>query len=737
MERRTGLDESAPIASQFQMDLRISPGGVVVPTLIASMALGPLAEAHSGLSGALLLTLLGLWAVLAAAWMLAGRWPEASRWLTVGGMVAAVVLLDSMGVPGALPLLAIPTALTVAMVGMPAAAIGALGESLLLLAMMALGMANASVSAVAVALVAVWASFGVLCGVYHTVYQIGGWSWGQYQRAERLLEEARDRRGELRQALGDLAEANLQLTRLNRLADGLRQAAEEARRAKEQFVANVSHELRTPLNMIVGFSEMILKAPQAYGSSLPGPLLADLAVVLRNSQHLSSLIDDVLDLSEIEAGRMALTKERVALGDIIDAAVVAVRPLFESKGLSLEVEQEAGLPSVLCDPTRLRQVFLNLLSNAGRFTERGGVRVSTRRQEEHIVVSVSDTGPGIAAEDLGKIFQPFQQLDSSLRRRHGGSGLGLAISKSFVEMHGGTMWLESEKGSGSTFFFKLPIDPAVPAGNSPSRWFSLYWHYEEHRGRSTAPKVSLRPRLVVLETGSSLSRLLTRYMDGAEVVPVAGRENLVHELGRVPAQALLINGTSLAQPLPDFLRGLPLPYGMPVIRCSIPSASAAADALGVSGYLVKPVSRDALLGELHRLAPKAETLLLVDDEPEALQFFRRVLSSAEQGYRVLRASDGQQALNILRAQRPDALLLDLVMPEMDGFQLLAAKEGDPALRDIPTIVISARDPAGQPIVTNVLSITRSGGLPTGHLLECIGAVIRVLSLTKQAGNPAQ
>ena len=172
--------------------------------------------------------------------------------------------------------------------------------------------------------------------------------------------------------LEDLASANVQLARLNQLAQGMRHAAEDARRAKEEFVANVSHELRTPPNMIVGFSEMMLQAPQTYGKKIPSALLADLAVIQRNSQHLSSLIDDVLDLSQIEVGKMALTKERVAFQEVVQAAVTAVRPLFDSKGLHLKTEVPGDLPLVFCDRTRIREVVLNLLSNAGRFTEHGG-----------------------------------------------------------------------------------------------------------------------------------------------------------------------------------------------------------------------------------------------------------------------------------------------------------------------------------------------------------------------------
>ncbi|MCP4534139.1 MAG: HAMP domain-containing histidine kinase, partial [Delftia sp.] len=289
-----------------------------------------------------------------------------------------------------------------------------------------------------------------------------------------------------------------------RLSDRLKtmhQVAEEARRAKEEFVANVSHELRTPLNMIIGFSEIITESPQVYGASLPPALLADIGAIQRNSRHLSRLVDDVLDLSQIEAGRMALNKEWASLPDIIGAATLAVRPLFESKGFYLETDIPPDLPPVFCDSTRVRQVLINLLSNAGRFTERGGVRVRIERAENEIVISVSDTGPGIGVEAQQKLFEPFQQLDSSIRRRHDGSGLGLSISKRFVEMHVGKMWIESQVGVGATIYFSLPLEtplPAIPGGGSALRWFNPYQPYEKRTRRSKAPAPSFVPRYVLL-----------------------------------------------------------------------------------------------------------------------------------------------------------------------------------------------------------------------------------------------
>ena len=458
-------------------------------------------------------------------------------------------------------------------------------------------------------------------------------------------------------------------------------------------------------------------------------------MIRRNAEHLSELIDDVLDLSQIEAGQMALTKEHVQFAEVVQAVLVAVRPLFESKGLTLDVEIPDELPPVFCDRTRIREVLLNLLSNAGRFTERGSVRVQVSSTEHDLWVSVADTGPGIAAEGVLKLFQPFQQADGTIRRRYGGTGLGLSISKRFIEMHGGEIGVESAPGRGTTFTFHLPLASATPTGDDFTRWLVPDWEYLQRTRPSAAPRAVLRPRLVVLEAGHSLQRLLTRYLDGVEIASVETWEGALRELVSSPSQALLINELSVERTMAR-LKTIPLPHDTPVLICSVPGIDRAAGALGVSDYLVKPISRDALLAALDRLDARTEhapgkTILIADDEPEALRLFRRMLDSSGRNYRVLRARDGQKALHMLRQHQPDVLLLDLVMPNMDGFELLEAKRHDPALCDIPTIVLSARDPAGQPIVSNALTITHENGLSARHLVTCIKSLCELVA----AGAP--
>jgi len=269
----------------------------------------------------------------------------ASAWALVLGCLAVDLLVVMWAnVHAAVYLLALPVGLATLFVSVAGGALTATLCTLLLVFAPVVPVSDPALQATA--LIGVWGTVGLVWLTLRPFSNAMRWYSFSYEQNRDLLEQARDSRVQLKQTLEDLADANLQLTRLNRLAQGLRQDAERARSAKQEFVANVSHELRTPLNMIVGFSEMMMQAPNIYGRDIPQDLLADLDVILRNSQHLSKLIDDVLDLSQIEAERVALTRERVSLREIVEAAALAVRPLFDSKELYLKVDVPAGLPAV-------------------------------------------------------------------------------------------------------------------------------------------------------------------------------------------------------------------------------------------------------------------------------------------------------------------------------------------------------------------------------------------------------
>ncbi len=700
--------------------------GMILLT-VASLIPDPLS---AGLP-ALLLFLLPL-----LIWQLLSRHYSTAAWLLVGGALAINLLIALWGqMPTTLYLLWLPVGIAALFLGFTSGLGVALVCMLLLLYLQRIE-PSIEPALCAVAAIGISGVLGLVWLTLHPLLTAISWFRSSYEQNCRALEEARDRQEQLGRLVDDLADANLQLTRLNRVAGAMRQAAEDARHAKEQFVANVSHELRTPLNMIIGFSEMITQAPNIYGGHLPPALLADFEVILRNSRHLSQLIDDVLDLSQMEAGQMAITKERVQFSELVHAAIVAVRPLFQSKGLELQSEIPPDLPPIYCDRTRIRQVLLNLLSNAGRFTERGGVTIKVKQEAASLVVSVADTGPGIEASALAHLFQPFQQLDDSLSRRVGGNGLGLSISKRFVELHDGQMWVSSEVGVGTTFYFSLPIVPdAWPGPLAEVTPLNPEWEFRQRLRPFAAPPPVVRPRFVVLEEEDNLQRMLRRYWDQVEVEAVTTLEDARAALQAAPAQALLVNDPTGTHHFEQLRTLAELPYGTPLLLCAIPSIHQVIDTLGAADYLMKPITRENLFAALERLQIKDRTVLVVDDEPDALQLYRRMLTSTPQPYRVLRADNGEDALAILSTQRPDAMLLDLVMPKLDGFQLLAAKNRDPMLREIPAIIMTASNPAGQLIVSSALTITQPGGLSVSQLLACMAKISEILAPWNHSGDP--
>jgi signal transduction histidine kinase/CheY-like chemotaxis protein len=671
-------------------------------------------------------------ALIPLIWLISRRsFVLASVLLVLGSLAGVTLVLTWGGIPEALPLFLLPAGLAMVCFGTLAGVPIGLGLSFLFI------LAPGPFSAVSPALrvvsgIGIWAVIGLVWLTLRPLISAVDWSWQAYAEGRRLLEQSREFQVRLQQALEDLTQANGQLNRLNALANNLRRAAEEERRIKEQFVANVSHELRTPLNMVIGFSEMILKTPDAYagenGQKLPARLLADLQVVLRNSQHLSSLIDDVLDLSQIEAGQMALVKEPVEIGEVVEAAATAVRPLFDSKHLYLDYEVEAGLPPVYCDRTRIREVLLNLLSNAGRFTSQGGVRLRAWRETGSVVFSVQDTGPGISPQDREKLFQPFQQLDPSIRRKHGGTGLGLSISKSFVELHDGKMWVESEEGQGTTFFFRLPVEAPESAQSGFQRWVNPYMTYEKRTRPPYHPEIDRRPRVMIVESGAILRRLLGRYLPGVDLVAAQDLMQVREMLEQSPARMVIVNQPP-GEPFADDLLQPSLPDETPLLMVCVADPVYYAPAPGVPEMLVKPISQEALVAALDKVAlgKTIQSVLLVEDDEDAQKLFVRMLDSTGRGYRVARAGNGAQALRLLERRQFDVILLDLIMPVMDGYQFLRARADSARLQQIPVVLISAQDTRGHPIISRYLAAARPGGISVQQLLDSLQALSAILS----------
>ena len=578
----------------------------------------------------------------------------------------------------------------------------------------------------------IWGIAFLMCMFDRVLKGYLSWSWESVANAREELEELRRRQAELKHALSDLDLANREVIRLNDLLVAAREAIDEARRAKEEFVAAVSHELRTPLNMVIGFSDEILERPELYSAHLPEDLLTDIAAIKRNAEHLARLVDDVLDLSEADAGLTRLTKEPTSIRDVIADVRSTMAPFFERKGLRLTTRLAPNLPLIVCDAVRIRQVILNLVSNAARFTESGGAAIRARLDGDSIVLRVSDTGSGIESSSIKRLFEPFQQGDPAIRRKHGGTGLGLAISKRFVEMHGGRIWIESQVGRGTTVCFTLPIE-TQPADSKVKRLFSPYHDYVPRTQSPLTPAPSAKPHVLVYEQDSSLGALVEHYADDLAVESIGSPQALSRSVASDTIRALVINdmpaqARQLAAALPR------TSFDIPILSCWVPGRNAPGSDMGVQGYLVKPIRRPELLAAIEGAAPETKHILLVDDDAEARQLFHRMLDDAPARYDVTETDNGESALEMMRDLRPDLVLLDLVMPGRDGVQVLATKAENDAIRDIPVIVVSARDPHREPVMSTALVVTRRSGLSARDLAHAIQAI--AAALPPRFGAPA-
>lgn len=539
---------------------------------------------------------------------------------------------------------------------------------------------------------------------------LSGWA-----QAREALKEVRERRAELYRVVRALEEATYRIERMNEELIIARREAELARALKAKFVATVSHELRGPLNLILGFSRMMALAPEKYGQPLPPAYRADIDAIYRNSQHLAALVDDILELSQIEADRLALVKDHIQLeDDVIKKAIEIMQPLAERKGLYLRQEIATELPWVLADPIRLRQVLLNLLNNAIRFTERGGVTVRAERRDSQILVSVQDTGMGIADEDLSQLFEAFRQLHVREKGEERGSGLGLNICKQLVELHGGQIWAESRKGVGTTVYFTIPLP-----GTEPIKADLVKTAEVQHRLRT--PKSCL-----VVHHDPMFIRLLARYLEGYHVVGVPDEKAALPALDDLHPRAILTVHELLPRVESLLAR---TSYDVPIISWSTPSATDLGEPSGIIGYLVKPISAETLATVLKRVEREDEIkVLIVDDDPDTVRLLELMLTSMPRPYRILKAFDGFQALQRMQEVVPDIVLMDLLMPGLDGQQTIARMRADDRLREVPVVIISARDRSEESLTLGTpICVRRRSPIEIATGTKCLQALLDLLS----------
>jgi signal transduction histidine kinase/CheY-like chemotaxis protein len=472
--------------------------------------------------------------------------------------------------------------------------------------------------------------------------------------ARESMEEARSHRGQMFKVLKDLDMAYYRLERANASLIAAWKEAEGAERSKAEFITYVSHEMRNPLNLLIGFSEIILTSPESYGSQpLPRPYREDINKINQNALHLMALLDDVIDLARADVNRINLTKEEIHVPDLVEETVGMVRDYLQTKRLSLKVFIDPDLALLYADRLRIRQVILNLLINAARFTETGGITVSVSQRGECAEFIVSDTGRGISEKDLPNIFVEYYSRGSQIGTWHSGSGLGLPISKKMIELHGGRMNVESVLGQGTSFCFTLPLAPPPDREKPAVRPFSAAPYLPREHQRI----------VVVVHSDARVAAMLQRMIEGTKVLHAVSIEEGLALTVEHRALALLVSGW------PDHL---PMPAQTLVIECSLPGTTEMAQHLGVDAFLEKPVTSAQLLEFFDTLQPPPQKVLVVDDDAEIVQLFQRVLYARLETHAVYGVSNGPDALEWVRRENPDLILMDLNMPGMSGEETIQA-----------------------------------------------------------------
>ncbi len=519
-----------------------------------------------------------------------------------------------------------------------------------------------------------------------------------------------------------------QIERQNRELELRNREVERATQLKSKFLANMSHELRTPLNAIVGFSDLL-------ADGTPGDLNDKqkrfVNHIKKGSAHLLQLINDILDLSKIEAGQLEIRCGDFQVKDALPEVLSTIGPLAMAKNIQVHHQVETNRP-VYADRVRFKQILYNLLSNAVKFTPKDGqINIDCVEQGNFIYLSVTDTGIGIRAEDQQLVFEEFRQVEGSEKDTNQGTGLGLAISKRLVEQQGGGIWLESQFGKGSRFTFSLP------AGSNADQTGEY---------AQTAIAVSAgreKPLVLIADDEVPARELLASYLEPEyRIAMAASGPEAVRK-----AQLLLPDAITLDVLMPGgsgfetlvALRKTPETANIPIIIVSIVDQKRVGFALGAADYLIKPIRKPLLLETIRKHVPLPgdddEAILLVDDDPGTLDLLEETLRSA--GYETQSVRSGPRALEVLSSKLVSAVLLDLLMPGMDGFQVIRHVRQEPTLKELPILVMTAKSLSSDELALlgrDTQALLQKNGSWQQQLIVEVGKVVRGRKLAKSAGQ---
>jgi signal transduction histidine kinase/DNA-binding response OmpR family regulator len=557
------------------------------------------------------------------------------------------------------------------------------------------------------------------------------------QTRDAELQSANDLLEEYNQNLErKVEERTAALAQANKAAQEAKTSAEEASKAKSVFLANMSHELRTPLNAIIGYSEMLQEDASDCGQE---EFVADLQKIHTAGRHLLGLINDVLDISKIEAGKMDLFLETFSVPDLVRDVVSTIQPLVTKNANTLKVELGENLTTMRADATKVRQTLFNLLSNACKFTDHGVVTLQVTREgsetDGRYHFAVADSGIGMTEEQLQRLFRAFTQADSSTTRKYGGSGLGLAITRYFCRMMGGEVTVQSAQGKGTTFTVTLP---AVVAGSRTplvDTTFSL-------KDRRRPQMIAGASTVLVIDDDPTVHDLMTRYLgkegyrvviapDGMEGIRLA--KEIKPDLITLDVLMAEMDGWAVL----TSLKADPATADIPVVVLTMFDNKEMGFALGASDYMTKPVDRDRLLNVLrkHHRGDLPCQVLIVEDEPAIRQMVRRLLE--KEGWTVREAENGRVGLQAVAENAPAIILLDLMMPVMNGFDFIRELRQNAAWRKIPVIILTAKDLTVEErtqLKGNVEMVFQKGDYSRERLLDEVRELVKTSVPSKTEGT---
>ncbi|MBE9505162.1 MAG: response regulator [Proteobacteria bacterium] len=473
---------------------------------------------------------------------------------------------------------------------------------------------------------------------------------------------------------------------------------QKASKLKSEFLANMSHELRTPLNSIIGFSEVLYDGLYGEQNDRQKKYLDN---IHKSGRHLLDLINGILDLSKIESGKMELSLSEFPLSVAVDEVRSIINPLAGKKNITLSFSMEKEIDTIIADRLKLKQILYNLLGNAIKFTtESGSVNVHVRKQEEFLEFSVADSGIGIEEDAQDLIFESFRQVDGSHSRDYEGTGLGLTLTKKFVEMHGGKIWVESKIGKGSTFFFTIAMQQALPQGQEGVADYTVKPPAYLASQENTSNDPGQNKLVLVVEDNKDASHLISMYLKegGYDVVKAFSGEDALKLAVELKPFAITLD---IMLPKKDGwevlkeLKANELTTNIPVVIVSMVDNKELGYAMGALDTCTKPISKKGLLKILarHTFTTKVTTgkisVLIVDDDPQCLELLSSILEPI--GFTVIKASGGKKAIELARANNPDLMILDLMMPEVSGFDVVHEMKMNAKTREIPIMILTAKE----------------------------------------------